>query len=68
MSAGYTPGPDGKILLTPQLWDNVSEEGKAALAAAADPSLDPSWPLGLSIPDWTTYSKEQLLACKAPGE
>lgn len=68
MSADYTPGPDGKILLTPQLWDNVSEEGKAALAAAADPSLDPSWPLGLSIPDWTTYSKEQLLACKAPGE
>lgn len=68
MAAGYTPGPDGTIHLAPQLWDNVSEEGKAALAAAADPSLDPSWPLGLSIPDWTTYTKEQLLACKGPGE
>lgn len=68
MSAGYEPGIEGTILLDPSLWDNVSEEGKASLAGAADPSLDPSWPLGLSIPDWTTYTKEQLLACKAPGE
>lgn len=68
MSAGYEPGIEGTILLDPTIWDNASEEGKASLAAAADPSLDPSWPLGLSIPDWTTYTKEQLLACKAPGE
>jgi len=56
------------VLLTPQLWDNVSEEGKASLAAANDPSLNPIWPLGLSIEGWTTYTKEQLLACKGPGE
>jgi ribose transport system substrate-binding protein len=60
--------PEQNTLLTPELWDNVSEEGKAALAAAADPSLDPTWPLGLEVPGWTTYSKEQLLACKGPGE
>lgn len=68
MAAGYEPGPEGTILLAPQLWTNASEEGTAALSGAADPSLDPSWPLGLSIPDWTTYTKDQLLACKAPGE
>jgi ribose transport system substrate-binding protein len=56
------------VLLTPAVWDNVSEEGKAALAAANDPSLNPIWPLGLSIDGWTTYTKEQLLACKGPGE
>jgi ribose transport system substrate-binding protein len=55
-------------LLAPEVWDNVSDTGKAALAAAADPTLDPTWPLGLSVPGWTTYTKEQLLACKAPGE
>ena len=36
--------------------------------AAADPSLDPEWPVSISIPDWTTYSKEQIIACKGPGE
>lgn len=56
------------VVLTPSLWDNVTEEGKAALTAANDPSLNPIWPLGLSIPGWTTYTKEQLLACKGPGE
>jgi ribose transport system substrate-binding protein len=55
-------------LLTPQAWDNVSEAGKAALAAANDPLPDPGWPVNFSIPDWTTYTKDQILACKAPGE
>lgn len=56
------------VLLEPELWDNVSEEGRASLEAANDPSLNPIWPLGLSIEGWTTYTKEQLLACKGPGE
>lgn len=56
------------VLLEPSLWDNVSEEGRASLEAANDPSLNPIWPLGLSIEGWTTYTKEQLLACKGPGE
>ena len=41
------------VVLTPQLWDNVSDEGKAALEATkVDPSLKLSdiWPLGLQIP------------------
>jgi ribose transport system substrate-binding protein len=56
------------VLVQPELWENVTEEGKAKLAAAADPALDPEWPVSISIPDWTTYTKEQIIACKGPGE
>ena len=59
---------DQQVLLTPNVWDNTTDEGKALIAAAADPAIDPTWPLGISIPDWTTYTKDQILACKAPGE
>jgi ribose transport system substrate-binding protein len=61
--------PDGMtVLVQPEAWDNVSEEGKAKLAAAADPDLDPEWPVSISIPNWTTYTKDQIIACKGPGE
>ena len=33
-----------------------------------DPDLDPLWPVLITIPDWTTYTKDQILACKGPGE
>jgi ribose transport system substrate-binding protein len=59
---------DKLVLVQPQLWENVTDAGKANLAAAADPSLDPEWPVSISIPDWTTYSKDQIIACKGPGE
>jgi ribose transport system substrate-binding protein len=56
------------VLVEPQLWENVTEEGRAKLKAAADPSLSPEWPVSISIPEWTTYTKEQIVACKGPGE
>ena len=56
------------VLVQPELWENVTDEGKAKLAAAADPSLSPEWPVSISIPEWTTYTKEQIVACKGPGE
>lgn len=56
------------VLVQPELWQNVTEEGRAQLAAAADPSLDPEWPVSISVPDWTTYSKDEILACRGPGE
>ena len=56
------------VLVQPELWENVTEEGKAKLASAADPALDPEWPVSISIPDWTTYTKDQIIACKGPGE
>jgi ribose transport system substrate-binding protein len=61
--------PDGNTVhVTPEQWDNATEEGKAALTAAADPSLPKEWPLGLTVQDWTTYDKDALIACKGPGE
>jgi ribose transport system substrate-binding protein len=56
------------VLVDPELWDNASEEGKAKLAAAANPNLDPEWPVSVSIPGWTTYTMDQIIACKGPGE
>ena len=61
--------PDDRVVLVdPELWENATEEGKAQLASAADPALDPEWPVSIMIPDWTTYTKEQIIACKGPGE
>jgi ribose transport system substrate-binding protein len=59
---------DPAVHVTPVVWDNVSDAGKAALTAANDPAIDASWPLGITIPGQTTYTKAQILACKGPGE
>jgi ribose transport system substrate-binding protein len=56
------------ILVDPELWQNATADGKAQLKAAADPALDPEWPVSISIPKWTHYTKEQIIACKGPGE
>jgi len=55
-------------LVKPELWENVDDAGKAKLKAVADPSLSPEWPVSISIPGWTTYTKDQIVACKGPGE
>jgi ribose transport system substrate-binding protein len=57
---------DKAVLMEPQLWANNTDEGTASLTAANDPDIDATWPLGISIPDWTTYTKEQILACEGP--
>ncbi len=59
---------DHTVLVDPVLWDNTPEAGKASIAAAQNPSLNPEWPVSVSIPNWTTYSMEQIIACKGPGE
>jgi ribose transport system substrate-binding protein len=64
---GETPA-ETTVHVTPELWDNTTEEGKAALAAAQNPNLPELWPLGLTVKDWTTYSVDDLIACKGPGE
>lgn len=56
------------VHVTPELWDNSSPEGKAKLTAAADPNINKLWPLGLTIADFTTYDKAEIIACKGPGE
>jgi ribose transport system substrate-binding protein len=56
------------VLVEPELWENVTDAGREKLKSAADPSLSPEWPVSISIPDWTTYTKDQIVACKGPGE
>ena len=56
------------VLVDPDLWENATDEGRAKLMAASDSSLDPEWPVSISITDWTHYSREQIIACKGPGE
>ena len=56
------------VLVNPELWENVTDEGKAKLAAAANPNLSPEWPVSVSIPGWTNYTMDQIIACKGPGE
>ena len=56
------------VFVEPEIWANDTDEGKAKLKAAADPSLSPEWPVSISIPNWTTYTKDQIVACKGPGE
>lgn len=56
------------VLVEPQIWDNTTDEGKAKLKEAADPSLNAEWPVSISIPGWTTYTKEQIVACKGPAD
>jgi ribose transport system substrate-binding protein len=56
------------VLVDPVLWDNTSEQGKALITAGQNPKLSPEWPVSVSIPGWTNYTMEQIIACKGPGE
>ena len=56
------------VLVNPALWENVTDAGKAQPAAAANPNLSPEWPVSVSIEGWTTYTMDQIIACKGPGE
>ena len=65
--AGEKPA-ETTVHVTPELWDNTTDAGKTALATAQNPNLPELWPLGLTVQDWTTYSVDDLIACKGPGE
>jgi ribose transport system substrate-binding protein len=56
------------VLLKPVAADNVTDAGKTLLASWQVDGLDPNWPLGLQIEGYTTYTGEQAVACKGPGE
>jgi ribose transport system substrate-binding protein len=56
------------VLLVPVVADNTSDAGKQLLASWQVDGLDPNWPLGLLIDGWTSYTPEQAIACKGPGE
>jgi ribose transport system substrate-binding protein len=56
------------VLVDPVLWENATEEGQATLMASQNPNLDPEWPVSVTIPGWTDYTMEQIIACEGPGE
>ena len=56
------------VLLDPVAVDNTTDAGKTTLASWQVTGLDPTWPLGIQIKDYTTYTTPQAIACKGPGE
>ena len=57
------------VLLTPVAADNTTDAGRALLKSwQSVQGLNPQWPLGIQIKDWTTYTPDQAIACKGPGE
>jgi ribose transport system substrate-binding protein len=56
------------VLLTPVVAENTTAEGRALLESWQVEGLDPLWPLGLQIEGWTTYTPEEAIACRGPGE
>jgi ribose transport system substrate-binding protein len=57
------------VLLDPVLADNLTDAGKSTLDSwQSVQGLTATWPLGLEIPGWTTYTPDQAVACKGPGE
>jgi len=64
-----TASQPNTVLLTPVLVDNLTDAGKANLKAwQSVPGLNPTWPLGIQIANFTTYTPAQAIACKGPGE
>ena len=56
------------VLVDPVLWENTTEDGLATITAAQNPNLDPEWPVSVTIPGWTDYTMEQIIACEGPGQ
>ncbi|MDJ1006229.1 MAG: ABC transporter substrate-binding protein [Paracoccaceae bacterium] len=56
------------VLVDPVLWENTTEAGRATIEAAQNPNLDPEWPVSVTIPGWTDYSMEEIIACEGPGD
>lgn len=62
------PPEERTVLVDPVAWPNTTEEGRAKIAEAQNPDLDPEWPVSYEIPGWTDYTLEDIIACEGPGE
>ncbi len=51
------------VNLDPVIWDNQSSAGLTELQNHYDPKLDAYYGVSYQVAPWTTYTKEQLLAC-----
>ena len=57
---------DRETLLTPEVWDLA--KNKSTLEANSFPDRDATFSSAVSVKPYTTYTNEQLFACKGPGE
>ncbi len=55
------------IKITPAVWDNTTDENLAALKKVYDPKLDPFYSVDVDVKPFTTYTMQQILACKGPS-
>jgi ribose transport system substrate-binding protein len=55
------------VNLDPVLWDNTSSTGQTELQNHYDPSLDAYYSVSYQVPNYTTYSKADLIACANVG-
>jgi ribose transport system substrate-binding protein len=52
------------IHINPEVWDGDNTD---KLKSEYDPKLDPYYSVAIQVKPYTTYTREQLLACKGPG-
>jgi ribose transport system substrate-binding protein len=53
-------------IITPEVWTNADDAGVANLKANYNPKLDPYYSIDISVKPFTTYTMEQIIACKGP--
>jgi ribose transport system substrate-binding protein len=62
-------GRPNTVLLTPIAVDNLTAAGRAKLQSwQTVQGLNSQWPLSIQISGWTTFTPQQAVACKGPGE
>ncbi len=52
--------------ITPEVWNNADDAGIANLKANYNPKLDPYYSIDISVKPFTTYTMDQIVACKGP--
>ncbi len=57
--------PDQVVTLTPEVF---ASDDQAALEELFDPEQQVGWSTYVEIDPWTTYTPDQVSACKGPGE
>ncbi len=57
---------DQTVTLTPEVWDNSTPDGLAKIKAAVDPDLNDYYGVTYNVPEWSTYTKDDLIKCTAP--
>ena len=54
------------VKITPTAWDN--DKSLTELKAAYNPKLDPFYGVAVAVAPYTSYTMDDIVACKGPGE